>query len=88
MSESPPPSKQEIAETQSDPEKEQTPAGVWETPIIRKENGEAIGISIFLGDKVLRDLDVDIESEERLKYQITERNRVQIGNIVEDWSND
>ncbi|MDB2281290.1 hypothetical protein PM030_05325 [Halorubrum ezzemoulense] len=88
MSDSPPSSKKGTDETQRDQEEEKTTTRVWETPVIRRENGEPIGISIFLNDDDLRELGMDIEAEDELKYQITKEKRVQIGNKFENWSED
>lgn len=88
MSDSPSSSKDRIDETQRDQKGRKTTTEVWETPVIRRENGEPIGVSIFLSDEDLRALSIDIEAEEELKYRITEENRVQIGNKLENWSED
>lgn len=74
-------SKEEATEADSNQKGKQTTEAVWRTPIIRRENGEPIGISIFLGDDDLRDLGLDIETDEKVEYRITEHNRIRIDNI-------
>lgn len=45
--------------------------GYWETPIVRDEDGEAIGASFFLTDDDLDDLGIEIESISKIRYRIT-----------------
>lgn len=80
MSNPPSSSNEGATEASINQEREQTDDAVWETPIIRRENGEPIGISIFLGDEDLRDLGLDIEIDEKVEYRITGNNKIRITN--------
>lgn len=80
----PPLSNQEKTEAYCNQGKEQATNTVWETPIIRGESGELIGISIFIAAEDLIDLDLEVETSEKVEYQIREGNRIRIGDLSED----
>jgi hypothetical protein len=50
----------------------------WETPIIRDENGDPIGASLFLTAADLRDLGVSIDGADEISYQLVNQDCIQI----------
>lgn len=51
-------------------DQENQPKGPWVTPIIRKENGEPIGASIFLDKEDLEELAIELENQSRIYYVV------------------
>ena len=68
----------------NDREEKSYPDGTSKTPIIRRESGEVVGVSLFLTADDLASLGVNVKSEEDLYYQITDCGYIQINNIPED----
>lgn len=54
--------------------------GLYETPVIRKENGEIIGVTLCLTEEDLAELDVRVDSEKVLLYGIIEGGKIRIRN--------
>jgi len=46
--------------------------GPWETPIVRREDGEPIGVVLTLTKQDLSDLGLETESEETLFYNVAD----------------
>jgi hypothetical protein len=53
----------------------------WETPIVRDEDGKAIGASFFLTDDDLDDLGIEIESVSKISYHITAAGRIELSHV-------
>lgn len=69
------------ADEQGKPNESYQIVGPWETPIIRNSKGNVIGATCFLDEEVLASLGLDLESETKLLYQITEEETIQISNL-------
>lgn len=50
----------------------------WETPVVRNSDQEAIGASFYLTSEDLRELGIDIELFDHLRYRITEQGKIEI----------
>lgn len=58
--------------------------GYWETPIVRDENGEAIGASFFLTEADLDVLGIEVESVSKISYRITVGGRIELSHIEDN----
>lgn len=46
--------------------------GLWRTPVIRSDNGEAIGASFFVSEEDLLDMGIVLEDDAFLLYSVTD----------------